>query len=120
MPAEPPPDRGLSEEPAEAEEAEPGVRAEPRAAAEPAGPAPLSEQLWTDVLSTGLSLLEKLAGAAAGGRSGAGGGTPAALLPSSMIARDEPTGRPYLKLPLPEPEIIQKLADLLAAFGRRQ
>jgi hypothetical protein len=32
----------------------------------------------------------------------------------TMIGKDETTGKPYLKIPLPEPEMVQ---DLLSALG---
>jgi len=37
-------------------------------------------------------------------------------LPTGLVARDETTGRPYLKLPLPDANVMQKIADLLSIF----
>jgi hypothetical protein len=73
------------------------------------------EQLWTDVVSTGMSLLEKLGQALGGGKSGE---RPSAGrdLPGGMVVHDQQTGQPYLKLPLPEPETMQKIMEVLAAL----
>jgi len=86
-----------------------------------AGP---QEQAWADVLTTGMSLLEKLgqalgtAGSAKkpGGPGGLPGGQ--AGLPGGIISRDEQTGQPYLKLPMPEPETIEKIVDLFGSLTK--
>jgi len=86
-------------------------------AAEPARPsAPPQEQLWTDVVTAGMSLLEKLGQALGTGQSQqpAGGG-----LPTALVTHDEQTGQPFLKLPLPEPETMQKVLELFGALTRR-
>ncbi len=44
---------------------------------------------------------------------------PGELLPASLIARDEQTGHSYLKLPMPEPETVQKIIELFGALGKR-
>ena len=44
-------------------------------------------------------------------RQGSQGGPPAA-----MVARDEATGQQYLKLPLPDGDMMRKIADLLSVF----
>jgi hypothetical protein len=36
----------------------------------------------------------------------------------SIVARDEPSGQPYLKLPLPKPEVLQQLLGILAPLLR--
>ena len=88
---------------------------EPGAATEgPASP----DRVWTDIVTAGASLLEKLglALAAAGtaphdapGRAGAA---------SALIAHDTETDRPYLRLPLPDPETLQRIAASLAALSK--
>ncbi len=40
-----------------------------------------------------------------------------ALRPAAMIARDENTGAPQLRIPLPDPETAGKIADMLTFFG---
>ncbi len=81
------------------------------------------QEAWGELLAAGMSFLEKLGQAAAGGthpsrRSGQQAGPPA--LPPQLVERDETTGRPCLKLPLPEPDVMAKLADALTTLlGRR-
>ncbi len=108
MPQEP-------ERPAAAEAAEAAEVAEPFEAVRP--PAPPQEQLWADVVTAGMSLLDKFGQALATGKPGrqpdAGPG-----LPSEMVTRDEQTGQPFLKLPLPEPETMQKVVELFAALTK--
>ncbi|MGH8629550.1 MAG: hypothetical protein ACREU7_02125, partial [Burkholderiales bacterium] len=59
------------------------------------------------LLDAGLKLVETLANAQRGrGEAGAG---PA----KSWIETDAQTGKAYLKLPLPEPEAVQRLAGAL-------
>ena len=75
--------------------------------------------MWADVVSAGVSLLGKLgqalqAGSATGKPSGA------TNLPGGLIARDERTDQPYLKLPLPDPQTLQKITDVLSSFAARQ
>jgi superfamily II DNA or RNA helicase len=73
----------------------------------PAGSAPLDP--WAPLLDAGLRLVESLAAA---GRDG----------DSDWVHTDANTGRRYLKLPLPEPDAVQRLAeglkDLLAGVRR--
>jgi len=38
----------------------------------------------------------------------------------SFIQKDEKTGEPYLKFPMPQPETIQKFADILSAFAGKK
>jgi len=87
-------------------------------AAQSAAPAP--EQAWSDVLSAGMSLLDKLGQALGSSQpqsTGKGGGSSLSL-PGSLVARDEQTGQPYLKLPMPEPAAMQKIVDLLGILTK--
>jgi len=87
-------------------------------AAEPAKPsAPPQEQLWSDVVTAGMSLLEKLGQALGTGQpqQPSGGG-----LPGAIVTRDEQTGQPFLKLPLPEPETMQKIMELFGTLTGRK
>jgi hypothetical protein len=103
------PSAAEEEGPARAAEAEP-----PREEAE----APSQEKVWTDVLTAGAALFDKLAQAltGSGGPRQQSGGI---SLPGDVVARDEKTGQAYLKLPLPEPETMQKIAEVFAAFTKR-
>ncbi|MBN2023450.1 MAG: DEAD/DEAH box helicase [Pirellulales bacterium] len=74
---------------------------------------------WNDVAAAGLGLLESLAKVASAGSSPFAGGAPPPSL-AALVARDDATGQPYLRLPLPQPETIQKIVDLLGALVRRE
>jgi superfamily II DNA/RNA helicase len=94
-----------------AEDATAAKRAAPAKAGKPSA-AP-REQLWTDVLTAGMSLLDKLGQMfGSGGAQAAQGG-----LPRGILAQDHETGQPYLKLPLPAPETMQKIVELLGALS---
>ena len=100
------------------------VSARPPAPAEvpSAAPQPIeaASNPWTPLLSAGLKLVEALAAAplAVGG----GNGKEKAPTTSPWIETDARTGRPYLRLPLPEPQVVQQLSDvlsrLISRFGR--
>jgi superfamily II DNA or RNA helicase len=78
--------------------------------------AALNEQAWADVFSAGMSLLEKLSGALSAGKSPEKSAAGSLALPGGLVAEDETTGRPYLKLPLPGPDVMKKITDLFSAF----
>ena len=109
MPTEP-------EAPADGEETEAAETAEeqPPAAEEPKTP---QEQIWTDVVSAGTALLGKLTQAIAGGTAGKGTSEKPSL-PSVAIARDEKTGQSYVKLPVPQPETVHRIAEFLTALAK--
>ena len=119
MPTEPSvPANGKDEaarRPAGAEPAEP-------AAGEPKRPSQAQEAIWTDVVTTGMALLDKLTQALSAGVGGVGETqkTGGISLPVAAVARDEKTGQSYLKLPLPEPEMMQKIAEVFAALTGRK
>ena len=96
----------------EAEAAEIGELVQPGTAA-----ATPPEQIWTDVVATGLSLLEKLGQALAA--PSAGKSPTATPLADGLITRDRQTGQSYLKLPMPEPETLQKAIELFAALTKK-
>jgi superfamily II DNA or RNA helicase len=114
---------GPIEKPALAPPAAPSAPVEPAAPARPAAPsAPAAppEQLWSDLATAGQALLEGLGRMFAGGaQGGSGAGRSASGPPAGLLERDERTGQTYVKLPMPEPETLQKLVDVLAAFTRR-
>jgi hypothetical protein len=76
------------------------------------GPEPARDP-WTGLLQNGLELLGRLA-AAAGSPEGAGDG--AASPPLFERVRDERTGQGYLKIRMPEPEVVDRLAGALQAL----
>ncbi len=98
-----------------------GPRQVPESRPEPGLAGAPAEALWADVLSAGVSLLDKLGqalGVATRDQGGVGGNLPLRL-PSDLIVRDCSEGAPYLKLPLPKPEVAEKIAGLLnALLGR--
>jgi superfamily II DNA/RNA helicase len=77
------------------------------------------QNAWADVFSAGLSFLEKIQSAVSQDKpneptertSLVGEAHP--TLAAGMIATEESTGRPYLKLPLPEPQVLQKIFDFV-------
>lgn len=67
---------------------------------------------WTPLLSAGLKLVEALT--AAPPSNGGGNGGEKAATASTLIEIDARTGRSYLKLPMPEPQVVQQLSDALS------
>lgn len=76
---------------------------------EQALPSVRSQDVWSDLISTGVAFLQKLSQAV----SADAGKSPGA----SLLQRDERTGERYLKLPLPNPEMLQKITELLKGLG---
>lgn len=78
---------------------------------------------WAAILEAGAALLQGLAQSRAAGAAGAGsvaGGSGAAgpALPLIQIERDPLTGQSSVRLPLPDPALLQKLAQALAPWLR--
>ena len=71
------------------------------------GAHPAGADGWGDILEAGAAFVGKLAEAVKAGQSAGA---------SSLIGRDEKTGVPFLKLPVPRKDIMQKIAGLLAAL----
>lgn len=73
--------------------------------------------------TAGLAFIEKLGQAltapSGGGADERGDTKPTSGpgLPAALLACDEQTGQPYLKLPLPKPELLQSVADLLGKLA---
>ena len=90
---------------------------------------PFRQDVWTDVLSAGMQLLEKFTlaigessadGPSADSEQRSAAQSPAGLvLPADFVARDEKTGQAYVRLPMPEPEIVRKIVDVLGALTKR-
>ena len=91
--------------PPQAEIKEPAPERAPEG--EPAAAAPTQPD-WTELLSAGLSFLDKL-----GRASSAGAKTPSQVRPKVEIETDASTGQQHLKLPVPSKEVLQGLANLL-------
>jgi len=86
---------------------------------------PAAEGAWAELATAGLTFLEKLGQALQGSRTGGSGATTAPSTQSSpniglsetLLVRDERTGQPCLRLPLPKPEVLQNIADLLGKLA---
>ncbi|MCC7414369.1 MAG: SWF/SNF helicase family protein, partial [Gammaproteobacteria bacterium] len=76
----------------------------------PAGGQP-SVDSWASLLTAGLKLVESLASASSGNGNGAAGTTP------SWLTTDAATGRSYVKLPVPEPQVLQALGAALSRLA---
>lgn len=63
---------------------------------------------WASLLTAGLKLVESLTAASSGNGDGA------AAFSSRWIETDAQTGRAYMKLPVPDPQVLQTLGDALS------
>jgi len=96
-------------------------RGELSVAARVAGPA--MPDTWAAAISAGLGFLDKLGQALGPQSPSRPDGQPKLALPdvSQLVARDDKTGQPYLRLPIPQAETLQRIADLLSMLaGRRE
>jgi superfamily II DNA or RNA helicase len=76
---------------------------EPRAVlAQPSSPA---SDPWTGLLQTGLGLLQQVAAAS---RTPAGGGVANG---NGIVQRDDRTGESFLRLPVPDPQVLERLLE---------
>jgi hypothetical protein len=103
---------GPADAPPEAESAEAVMRPEPAAQEHAAVPGvaeapPPAADPWAPLVDAGLALVSELAR-----RNGDG-----AALPAGWIERDASTGRECLKLPLPEPATLERVAQALSALA---
>ena len=85
-----------------------------RISAEAGGAAPGASDPWASLIDAGLKLVETLA--AARGEGGATREDNTRATPQSWIESDAATGKSYLKLPIPEPATVQRLADALGGL----
>lgn len=93
----------LVEEHDEAPVAERDVEVTPRAAAA------VASDGWTTLLQTGLSLLEQLAETSRAPHD-------AQRRRLSFVQRDPETGRDYLKIPMPNPEVLDRTLQAISAL----
>lgn len=90
-----------------AEVAEPAEPAPPTAGAPAEPPQPASQDPWAPLVEAGLGLMQSLL---AGDADGQGAGL------QRFVERDPGTGQQVLKLPLPQPETLQRVAQGLGAL----
>jgi hypothetical protein len=74
--------------------------------------------VWTDIVTAGVSFLEKLGQALAAAGTAPQDAAGRASAPSALITQDARTGRPCLQLPLPDPETLRRISDVLAALAK--
>ena len=76
-------------------------------------------QGWQTLIQTGIEFLGALAGTIemSGKEQAETSSAVKSLLPAALIGRDEQTGAPQLRIPLPDPKTMDKLADMLTLFG---
>jgi superfamily II DNA or RNA helicase len=70
---------------------------------------------WAPLLDVGLQLMQTLAAAHSPAKP-ADSSTSGQAAPPSWLETDARTGQTYLKLPVPEPAVVQKLADALSGL----
>jgi superfamily II DNA or RNA helicase len=83
-----------------------------RLGAEVRAAAPPASDPWATLIDAGLKLVETLAAARAEG----GAESEARAATQSWIETDAASGKSYLKLPVPEPATVQRLADALSGL----
>jgi len=104
--------------PTPAEAAADTASADQQAPIEPevAPPAQAKETSWDNLVTTGLSFLDKLSQALKETPAAPGKGP---ARPAMQVQTDAQTGQPYLKLPLPAKDVLQGFASLLAELAKR-
>ncbi len=104
--------------PTPAEAAQDTASADQQAPIEPevAPPPQAKEASWDDLVTTGLSFLDRLSQALSDtpARTGKGPATPA-----MHVETDAQTGQSYLKLPLPAKDVLRGFAGLLTELAKR-
>ncbi|MBL7154492.1 MAG: DEAD/DEAH box helicase [Phycisphaerae bacterium] len=94
---------------------------EPESPAKPAEKRPAKatqQQAWDDLVSTGLSFLNKL-GRTLLAEEGRPHQQDSKVLPALRIETDKATGQRHLRLPIPEKETLQNIASLLTEFSKK-
>ena len=82
----------------------------------PATPPPATPDPWAPLIDTALQWVQALAQAQAAPGAGTGAGTGALLGAAGLVQRDPVTGASCLRLPLPEPATLDRLAQGLAGL----
>ena len=79
--------------------------------------APAAADPWSGLLQMGMTLLQQFAGA---GRPGATDGTADGTRPAAAagptVVRDERTGASYLKIPVPQKEVLEKVLQTVGTL----
>jgi len=94
-------------------EQEISIKAKKKGAAETA-----QQQAWDDLVSTGLSFLDKL-GQTLLGEEGQPQQASSKVFSGLKIETDAATGQRHLRLPIPKKEILQSVANMLNEFSKR-
>jgi len=104
--------------PTPAEAAADTASADQQAPIEPevAPPVQAKETPWNDLVTTGLSFLDKLSQALKETPADPGKGPASGAI---QVQTDAQTGQPYLKLPLPAKDVLQGFANILAELAKR-
>ncbi len=71
---------------------------------------------WNELISAGMSFVEKLTATLSDTKT-AKGQKKKTIDPQAFIRKDPKTGEPFLRFPMPRPETIQKIADLVNSFA---
>jgi superfamily II DNA/RNA helicase len=79
--------------------------------------AAVEKQPWEELLSAGLDFVNKL-GKTLNVQASSGEGSPRSARSPLAVTEDEETGQPCLKIPIPEPEMLQNLAEMLGRFAK--
>lgn len=75
-----------------------------------------TENPWTGLLQAGMAFLQQMTEASKGGSS-----TQSGKQKTSIIQRDENTGESYLKLPVPPPEVLNQVLDVVnSLLGKKR
>jgi hypothetical protein len=82
----------------------------------PAPAAAPSNDPWSGLLQTGLAVLEQLAAAA---RGAPGASVAPATSGVSLVHRDDRTGENYFKIPVPPPEVLDRVLGAVGALLER-
>jgi superfamily II DNA or RNA helicase len=101
--------------PSSDQEDEPSTSTEsPMASSQPQNQAAFGAgNAWSGLIETGLSMLQQLAAASRPSANSAPESSPAGI---SLVHRDERTGESYLKLPMPNPEVIDQVLTAVSTL----
>ena len=71
---------------------------------------------WDEIINTGMSLIAKLGEALTQPESKSASQSIASSIPN-IVAKDEKTGENYIKIPMPQPEVVQKITEAIGALA---
>jgi superfamily II DNA or RNA helicase len=93
----------------------------PRRDRRPAAPAPKPESPWAGLLQTGLQVLEQIATQVRTGQGEAGESrrSAASARASAIVGTDAATGEQFLKLPMPDPDTLDRLLSGISGLLER-